>query len=207
MASQFGRIVTGYDVEQAALETARTWMPSYIAEVADQAGLERTSMPNIRTYTTASDQTQFTEDALPCLVLICPGLYSQPTKSRGTYDAAFSVGGWLIVSGPNKQVTRRMMSLYVAAVRACFVQQQSLPSLNEDGEVVTGIADNIEWLDESYDEAPGEASRTLAAGQINLAITVKNVLDVSGISEPTIEPAPVVLVEQVFTEIRRKEIT
>jgi hypothetical protein len=214
VASQFGPIVAGAEVEDAALLTLRTYLPSYLAEVAGQAGLERDALPAPRSWVTSSDQTKWAEHQLPALVVVCPGLYDTPVKQeKNIYEATWSVGVFVLVSSTTKAATRRLMHRYIAAVRTCLKQLPTLPYLAEnpddpDGPAIytPGIADKVEWLDEDYDVTPDSASRTLLAGQINLAITVKDVLDVSmGIRYPSVDPVPEVLVSSTHIEVRKAQ--
>lgn len=161
-----GPIVTGRDVERAALALLKRWSGTYLAECERQRGRPLGSLPRIRTYTTASEFEKWPEDQLPTLLLISPGLVEQPLPDgAGVYRAKFALGVAVVVSAATMNDTAELAKLYCAAMRSALLQHQSLE----------GFASGIEWLDENYDDLPSEDTRSLGAGQAIFAVEVAGI--------------------------------
>jgi hypothetical protein len=205
-ASVFGPIVTGARVRHDVERTIRLFANDYLAEVSRQAGLSSPLVP-FNSWTASNDLATFKEDHLPALIIISPGLVEAPTRDGASYMASWDIRIAVVLSSRDRESTKQFVELYVAAIRALVLQHQSLPYLDTAlGKVVTGIADGIDWLDESYDEVDEQDSRTLGAGQISLAVQVSDVLNVHlGITEPSTDPTDLepVQVTSADVEIRK----
>jgi hypothetical protein len=164
--SAIGRIVTGREVELAALAMLKRWSSTYLAEAERQTNRVPGSLPRVRTWTTAPDFEKWPEDQLPCVLLISPGL-AQPPMPDGTgqYRAQFSLGLAAIVSAAQMDDTAELAKLYCAVHRACILQHQSLE----------GFAAGITWVDENYDDLPSIDGRSLGAGQAIFAVQVDGI--------------------------------
>lgn len=164
--STIGPIITGRDVELAALAVLKRWGSTYLAEAERQSGRTEGTLPRIRAYTTAPDFEKWPEDQLPCVLLIAPGLADPPNASgTGAYRARWSLGIAAIVSTARADDTAELGKLYVATLRTCLLQHQSLE----------GFAAGITWLDENYDDLPSIDTRSLGAGQAIFAVEVEDV--------------------------------
>src|SRR4051812_27844406 len=158
-----GPIVSARDVEQAAIDTLHKWLSTYLGEAEDQHSRARGSLPRPRSITTTNSFDKWPEDQLPCLLLVCPGLAEAPkAEGNGRYRALFALGAAVVVSAKTEAATEELSKLYVAAVRTCLVQQQSLG----------GFASGVDWMDETYDDLPSEDWRSLGAGQAIFAVHV-----------------------------------
>lgn len=164
--SAIGRIVTGRDVELAALAMLKRWASTYLAEAERQTGRPAGSLPRVRTWTTAPEFEKWPEDQLPCVLLISPGLAEPPKPDGGgTYRAQFSLGLACVVSTAHMDDTADLAKLYCAVLRACLLQHQSLE----------GFAAGVTWLDENYDDLPSIDTRSLGAGQAIFAVEVDGI--------------------------------
>jgi hypothetical protein len=162
-SQSIGAIVTGRDVELAALTFLKRWAGTYLAECERQRAMTPGALPRIRSWTTAPDFETWPEDQLPCVLLVSPGLADAPLPDgAGVYRAKFTLGVAVIVSTARMDETARLAKLYVAAMRAAILQHQSLE----------GFASGIEWLDENYDDLPSIDDRSLGAGQAIFAVQV-----------------------------------
>jgi hypothetical protein len=164
--SAIGPIVTGRDVELAALRMLKRWSSTYLAEAERQTGRTVGSLPRVRAWTTAPDFEKWPEDQLPCVLLISPGLAEPPNvRGTGNYRARFSLGIAVIVSAARMDDTAALAKLYCATLRACLLQHQSLE----------GFAAGVTWLDENYDDLPSIDDRSLGAGQAIFAVEVDGI--------------------------------
>lgn len=157
MGSWFGPIIGGEQLEVAVKDTLKLWLPTYLAEIERQRGLDPRSLPMIRNFTFANELEKFPEDQLPVAVIISPGIGGDlPTMDgEGQYTAKFICGIAVIVSADTQTNTNRLSKMYGAAIRACLLQQPSLG----------GFASGVEWQDERFDDIPSEDRRSLAAAQ------------------------------------------
>jgi hypothetical protein len=161
--SAIGKIVTGRDVELAALAVLKRWSSTYLAEAEAATGRVRGSLPRIRAWTTASEFEKWPEDQLPAVLLISPGLAAPPrADGNGTYRASFALGVAAIVSTSHMDETAALAKLYCATLRACLLQHQSLE----------GFAAGVTWADENYDDLPSIDDRSLGAGQAIFVVEV-----------------------------------
>jgi hypothetical protein len=161
--SAIGKIVTGRDVELAALAVLKKWASTYLGEAEAATGRVRGSLPRPRAWTTATEFEKWPEDQLPAVLLISPGLAAPPrADGNGTYRASFALGIAAIVSTSHMDETAALAKLYCATLRACLLQHQSLE----------GFAAGVTWADENYDDLPSIDDRSLGAGQAIFVVEV-----------------------------------
>lgn len=164
----FGPIVDGSVVERAAIATLRDYLSQYLAEAERQTGRAACSLPRVRSFSVGAEFAHDVEDQLPAVTLIAPGLAERPeVRGSGSYRARWSLGVAVLVAAGGRDATRELAKLYTAAVRTCLVQQRTLG----------GAVDGVEWIDERYDDAPPDATRTLSAGQAVFIVDVEGVLN------------------------------
>jgi hypothetical protein len=160
----YGRIITGNDVEEAALATLRQWAPRYIEEVCRQRGYDPDDyLAEPRGYIVASDFSKWPEDQLPVALVISPGWSGRPRRDgHGRVLATWNLAAGVISSAYDLEHTRRAGLDYVAAFRTLIAQQESLG----------GLAEGVDFIDESYDVLPFNQTRSLFAAQALLSVTV-----------------------------------
>jgi hypothetical protein len=176
----FGPIVTGRTIRMAVKNTVRLFFPDYIAEVADHAGLERGVLPTFRAYLSALDMDNLgAEGQIPACVTVAAGIMGEPTKRNRHYHARWAVAVGAVVIGQDRENTMEHAELYAAALRTLIIQHPSLG----------GVAEGVDWLGERYNELPNVDLRTLAAGSVQFAVDMVDVVDSSaGIDAPTADP-------------------
>jgi hypothetical protein len=177
-----GPLVSGRDVELAAMALLKRWSGTYLAEAERQRGYAPASLPRIRGWATAHDFEKWPEDQLPCVLLVSPGLAEAPEPAgTGVYRVHFALGVATIVSARTMDETAALAKLYCAAIRACILQHQSLE----------GFAAGVEWLDETYDDLESIDARSLGAGQAIFSVTVDGFARRwNGPKTPSDPPAP-----------------
>jgi hypothetical protein len=188
--SQFGTIITGSVVSQAAIRTLQTFLPDYLGEVAVQSGHERNALEPFNSYVRSNDLEAFPEDHLPACVVMCPGLADNPTRNENYWSASWDLSAVVILSSTDREVTKEMVEIYCAAMRAALLQHPSLPYWDEETETVkTGPAESVVWMDEDYGEADDRDSRTFGVGRVTFEVGIQKVLDTQlGISQPSDGP-------------------
>lgn len=165
--SIFGRIVSGSDVETWCWQTLRTWIGTYLAEVERQAGITAGSMQRPRGFVTSPSLDKWPEDQLPALLVISIGLSEPPLRSGdGRFRARWDMGLACIVSARKQEEARSLAMLYMAALRALFVQRPSLG----------GNAAGTVWTGESYESLDFDDVRTLMAGIASFTVEVADVV-------------------------------
>lgn len=167
MTESFGAIISGADVREAVVDTIKLWQATYLAEIERQTARLPASLPLIRSFTAATEFDHWPEDQLPGAVVVAPGLADQPRRSGdGRLEGTWVVGVAVVTSGQDRTGSITLCELYVAAVRAMLLQHPSLG----------GFAESTQWVDERYDDLADDA-RTMAAGTLQLLVTVPNILD------------------------------
>jgi hypothetical protein len=179
--SIFGDIKPGTLAEAGVGATLARWMPTYLAEIKLQVDLDY-DLPPPRSYSNrASEPNNWPEDQLPGVLVVSPGMTGRPSREGdGTYRALFGVVVGIVSTASTKQATNFNNKLYAAAARAILLQQPSLG----------GIASAVDWIDESYDETPDDAERSLAVATLAFDVEIQNVVNrLAGPSTPD-EPDP-----------------
>src|SRR5262245_28967569 len=203
---EIGPIITGRDVELATIALLKRWSGTYLAECERQTARTPGSLPRVRAWTTSPDFETWPEDIIPRGLIVSPGLI-EPPKADGTgdYRARWSLGLGVVVSARTMDETMELAKLYIAALRTCILQHQSLE----------GFAAGVEWLDENYDDLPSIDTRSLGAGQAIFAVEVADVSrrwggPVTPSEPPTPDTVPLPTdptVDDVAVEVQRIPIT
>jgi len=179
----FGPIFVASQLEQAVVDIHEQWMETYIAELVLQIGWTGPDIPTPRSWVRRNHAEHFTRDQLPQMVVVSPGLAAPPVKDgRGVYRATWMIGVATIASAKDEQTTQDLAKFYAACSRALMIQHQSLG----------GIASNMIWMDESYDDIPSEeeTSNVIAAGVNYFRIEVEGVADWRGGPRIPFNPPP-----------------
>jgi hypothetical protein len=162
----FHRILTGADVEDAAIALMQKWMPTYLAEMERQTGRTADSLPHVRSWVRTNEFEKFPEDQLPAVLVICPGLADEPVKTGdGKYRAGWALGVAVVVSARDQAVTQELAKVYAAAIRALLLHHPSME----------GLARGMEWNDERYDDLAQVDERTLSAARQVFTVEVDDV--------------------------------
>lgn len=198
----YGQVVTGSDVRRAVEAHIKLWIPTYLAEVADQHGRARADMPIFRSYVPAVElDTLDAAGHLPSCVVVAPGLMDEPhMDGRGEYRARWAVATGAVVSGRDQDNTLELAELYAGALRTLMIQHPSLG----------GFASGVEWLGERYDDFGGPVDRrTIAAGSVQFGVDVEAVVEsragpMTPPGDPMVEPDDWPTVESVTVDVERR---
>lgn len=173
--SVFGRIITDDQVEDAVLATLSKWLPTYMAEVERQVGLDEGyyERPPAGSYTVRSRFDKWPEEMLPLVIVIATGVADDPSpEGRGKFRAEFEIGVACVVSSIDIPSSRRYANRMGAAVRAALIQHQSLDLAIDES--VRGV----DWLGERNNELPQPepGDRTIWANRQLFNVEVGDVL-------------------------------
>jgi hypothetical protein len=179
----FGQIFLASQLEQAVIDLHKLWMETYIAELSLQINWGGNKIPTPRSYTTRNHPDHFLDDQLPQMIVVSPGLGGKPVKDgEGIYRATWTLGIGIIASAKDEPTTKALVRFYAACSRAIMIQHRS----------IGGIASNLEWTDESYDDIPNEdeTARAIAAGICTYLVEVENVVKWRGGPRVPLAPIP-----------------
>lgn len=167
----FGAIKTGTDLRRAALATLQLWMPTYIAEIARQAGLVPPGIPGlaaIASWQVVANFDELPDSNLPCLMVTSPGVAGKPVRhGSGLTDVIWGLDVYVVISGQDWGDTADKVGYYAAAARAALAQHGSLG----------GLAEWTRWEGESYGRIPQRQSRTLGGALVMFHSCVRSVLN------------------------------
>lgn len=153
----FGPIVLTDEVSNAVRKVLGRWLTTYLAWQERRKGLDRRSIPTIRSYKDTGDRIEkFPEDQLPALIAITTGTDQPPSRSGdGVYRGPWQLAVAVVVSAPDPEAVRLITSVYGAAIRACLLQHRTLE----------GAIEGLDYVSETYDDetiaGAATASRTL----------------------------------------------
>lgn len=179
--SVYGTILSGAQVEQAAIDHLQAWMPAYIAELERQHGRAPRSMTLPRAWKRSNEDFDVWPEAqLPAVILISPGFAGAPTKEGdGTYTATYGLAIGVLLNADKQQTANDNVKLYAAAISAAMVQHPSL------GGVATGLL----WTDLGYADVPTNYLKIGAAARLSFEVQVRGILNASkGPSAPPVDP-------------------
>lgn len=199
MPSVHGNIITGSDIEAAALTTVERWIETYLAEIERQNDLDPRTLPLPRAYVTVADDQLdvWPEDQLPAIAVLSPGTASEPRYDADHVAAGYAVNVAVLVSARDKETTKRLAHLYGAAILLLMVEQRSLD----------GFASSSRWRGQRWDALSPEDNRTLAAAINVFEVAVDPVVTTGGgrkepLDDPYApEPWPEVSETEIETEI------
>lgn len=171
-SSLYGRLVGATHVEDAALGVLRTWMPTYLNEIARQSGETPGAIARPKSYRVSAEVEKMPEDQTPCVVIASRGVADIPLKNASRqYTAQFilelaavvsAIGGQEMAGTPR---ALRLARFYALALRACMAQQS-------DSDLMV----HRDWLGEQYDVLDSIDDRTICVGKVRFAVEVPDVL-------------------------------
>ena len=179
-----GPMISGYAIEAAVELTLRNWLTAYLCEAERQHGLEAglTAWPRGWAHI-GSDLQKYAQDQLPCVVIMAGGIVDRPVYRampaaigriavpRGNMTAVFRVEVAVILGAAYDRTARRSSQLYAVALRSCLQQRP----LDVPDEFTFELAAEIRERGEEYDLLDFERTRTYAAADVRLDISVDNV--------------------------------
>lgn len=185
-----GAIVDAGQVEDDVKNHLELWLPTYLAQLAEDRGLPRGTY--LRPDGSAVGNWQHTTEfevqettALPAVLIINTGLDGVPVREGdGSFRAAWMVGIGVLVSagGTNANLSSsRLAKRWGAAIRWAMLQYSL------DNTAVEGI----DWLDEGYDDVPSELQRSLSSARLVFRIEYHSVMNSNsgpGLPTPIADP-------------------
>ena len=146
----FGPLVAPWNVEQAVIETLRSWLPAYLLAAEEQNGLQRKSLgrpPAPESYHGGLDWESEQQDDLPEVIVICNPT-GEPERSAQVYIQRFEVQvGCVILATeePIEATARKTAGLWSAATML-LVHHGGLGSFKAEETVLIG-SPKVEFLD------------------------------------------------------------
>ena len=151
----FKDILVGSQIEEATINQLKKWLPTYLREIERQLGLPVGDIPPPHHYGNRNSFDAIAGEDFPKVIVISPGLAGPPiAKGDGQYRAVWRLGVGVGVAAKTEEAGNEMVKIYGAAVRAIMLHKQSLG----------GLAQAINWEDESYDDLPIASQNQLYKG-------------------------------------------
>lgn len=176
----FGPIVDRDLIEVTVKDFISKWADTYLNEIERIKVLSSGTIPRFRSYTQVNKFERWTEEQLPALLVVSPGLAGPPLKNgKNIYRAKWTLGIGIIVAAKDEDTNRRLIGYYTAAIRALFTHRPS----------IDGFAIGCSWLGENYNDTPEDYRRSTSSGQVLFELEVDAV--VQGLAGPaTADPPP-----------------
>jgi len=150
--TMFAPLVAVPQLETAAVDQLRAWLPAYVAEVERQMGLDARFIELPRSYQSASQQDVLPEEQSPAILVVSPGTDGDPERINDmTNPDAISYASWFqlsVVAGVHSvdEVSARALAgYYAAAIRGVMVQRPTIDGFTRgtvwSGEEIYGNPD------------------------------------------------------------------
>jgi hypothetical protein len=185
--SVYGPFVTSLDIEQAIRTLLQTWLDTYLGELERRSQRPLRSLPRPRTWFVVTD----VEDILQWPDRDLPAVLVESTGDGDTEPAGRRLNQWmrftvtLVYRGSGKRVDREtdreVIVLLASAIKWVLWKHRTLG----------GAAEALRIDRTGYDFAPPARPNTLAGAEIDVAVLVADVVELSG--GPTLpdDPPPV----------------
>jgi hypothetical protein len=164
----FGPIIDAADVEEKLTSHLKMWLPTYLAEVAEQNGLERGAFATPRSWTN-SPSFELDERLMgqfPAILVVVPGLTETPKKEGdGSYRCTWGAGVAVVVQAKNADGASKLAKRYGAAIHTLLIQKKGF-----DPNVM-----GLTWEGEAYDDVPSSEGRNMASARVVLGIEYRHV--------------------------------
>ena len=157
--ANWGPLVIGTDIDDAAIATMQKWAPTYLKQAKVARNLSYTPAM-YRTYANTFAGQEFLDHQLPALVAVT----AQATATRGgrnmPYEATWTTRVATVVRGKRPAATRFLASLYEGVQRQILLQKLSANPPD-------GPANSVHWQGTAYEQVPDST----VAGRYLLAAT------------------------------------
>jgi hypothetical protein len=180
--SEYGPLITAFDVEEAVRSTLQAWLDTDLGEIERRSGgrWNRRDIQRPRSWQIVTDYRAHTADRrLPCVAVEIGEMEQQPAE-EGRIDGAFGLNVIVIAKGSDRDRTRELVSLYEAAIRWCLLKRGTLDSFAAG--VILG---NTSW-----DAVPAEQSKTVAGATLRIVVEVAGIANRWGGPEQPDAPPP-----------------
>lgn len=191
MSGYLGELLIITRLERAVIAHFKLWQDTYLAEIERLTDREPRTIPGMRSYSVKSELDKFPEEQLPAMVVVSPGVVADTIvkEGDGSYSAQWDLGIAVVSSARDEHATDDLRAYYGAAIRAVFLQH---PAVGEVGVIA-------EWVDESYNDLPVDADRTVSVVQVLFRVQAEMIVEAAG---GTREP-----LEDPYEEYQHPEVT
>jgi len=160
--ADFGPLVTGVDVENAAMALMRRWFSTYLAELERRNNLAVGTLPRPKGWALAPSFDKWPEDQLPGVIVTSPGTLNPPQMGGdGVYAAWWQIEPGVVVSARTQAESHALAGIYGGALELLFLQRPSLDGFGAGG---------INWLGIRYDNLGYDDTRSLYAARLQFVI-------------------------------------
>lgn len=179
--SIFGHVIDRDEFEVHVMGFIELWMSTYLAEMERQKGIVPGHLPRPRSYTQVNKFEKWTQEQLPAVIVVSPGITGKPAKTGdNVYRAKWTLGIGIVIAAATEMQNRKLIGTYTAAIRKLFLDKPSLG----------GFAMGTDWVGENFDDMPDDSRRSIAHGSVLFVVEVDGVA--VGRSGPrTADPPPV----------------
>jgi hypothetical protein len=182
----FGTIRTDDEIEDAVIATLRKWLPTYIAEVERQLGLDVGfyQRPFHSSYTVRTDFEVWPEEMMPVVSVEAFTIESDPRRNgRGIMTGQFATGITNICASNNAVYVRSYAARMGAAIRAAVMQHQSLDAQ------LDGSVQGVSFLGSTNNLLASQDDRTIRAYRQVFVVEVADILTRgAGPAAPDVDP-------------------
>lgn len=200
----YGALVSPWQVEQAVIGTLRAWVPQYIAQVEDQHGLDRGTLPRppaAECFYGGADFDSWAEDLMPAFVVVVAVDESAERAHSAGYGQSYAVGIGAWAWGEDEDTTRMRAGLLATAAAGAFLQNVSEPIVH------------ARMVRAPRFELPDPDRRVLGRGIVETSVFVQPVLDEKlgpvGLpqSDPDTGPLPIATINTVNVSVDAEPIS
>lgn len=178
----FGPIVSLPMVEQAVIDLAQTWLPTYIEAVGAAMGAPAGSIQKPKSWQTSYDFDNRATLPTPAFVVVCDRLMSVEHEGDGGFGGWVRVEAGVLANDTTEASARKVAGLYQMALAMMLEQRPSLNGISSATEV-TGLSITL----------PDTDTRTQALGQVTAQTFIVPMFDsLAGpqIPSDTVPPIP-----------------
>jgi hypothetical protein len=143
----FGPILSASEIEEATIETLKFWFPTYLGEMERRLSLRRGVLLVPQNNTNRNSFDAVEGEKTPKVVVLAPGLETEPLKNATSYRATWRVGVGIATGAKTERDCNKYVKAYAAAARAILIHK---PGTLIDYGLIN--LDEVNWLSEEYDD-------------------------------------------------------
>lgn len=175
--NQYGEFYGVYDVDEAIIDILKTWISSWLNEVARRTGEPFARMRPPRSYRASHEIEFMPEDQRPCVVIVCNSPDETPyvtgwdsrtdvgKRVQMTWD--YDIAVQVVAQGKKKDSiprAHRLAMLYATAIRMAL--------MNGETDKSRAINLGISWKGEVPGVLDSDADRTTCVGVVHISTMV-----------------------------------
>jgi len=120
----FGPLFDEGQIETAALETLRLWLPDYLREARRQK--DYPEIAPVKSWGVSSEYDRWPEEGLPAVIVMVPGTREDPEAEGDDYQPTYGLSVAVECAAGRGDVARRIAQIYGAAVVGTIMHRRSL---------------------------------------------------------------------------------